>query len=110
MNELHTSSEFEDKVRAAMDVPNANPEFVKKLHHQLVINSSPVKIKPRWTFRPAWAIAFVLALTVFALSLPKISAALGRIFGYVPGVGLVENSGNLRVLQAPVSVTRDDVT
>ena len=108
MSNFNPSPEFEEKIRAAMDVPNANPEFVEKLHNELT--RGPVRMKPRFMIRPTWAVAFVLALAVLAVGMPKFSAALGRIFGYVPNVGLVENTGNLRTLAEPVSVTRDGVT
>jgi hypothetical protein len=108
MNDLNPTPEFEEKVRQAMDVPNASPEFVNKLRNELV--RGPVKMKSRVMFKPAWAIAFVLALAVLVMSVPGVAAALGRLFGYVPGVGLVENTGNLRVLAEPASVTRDGVT
>ena len=96
MNDLNPSPEFEDKVRQAVDVPNANPEFVNKLRNELA--RGPVKMKPRLMFKPAWAVAFVLALAVLVISVPGVAAALGRIFGYLPDVGLVENTGGLRML------------
>ena len=108
MNDLNPSPEFEDKVRQAVDVPNANPEFVNKLRNELA--RGPVKMKPRLMFKPAWAVAFVLALAVLVISVPGVAAALGRIFGYLPDVGLVENTGGLRMLAEPASVTRKGVT
>ena len=53
--------------------------------------------------------AILIALFVL-LALSGVVYALGRAFGYVPGVGLVENSSGMRVLVEPVSVTRDGVT
>ncbi len=108
MSDLNPSPEFEEKVRRAMDMPNANPEFVNKLRNELM--RGPVKMKSRFMFKPAWAIAFVLAMAVIVVSVPGIAAALGRIFGYIPDVGLVENTGGLRILAEPVSVTRAGVT
>lgn len=108
MNDLNPSPEFEEKVRQAMDVPNASPEFVNKLRSELV--RAPVKVKPRFMFRPAWALAFAMALAVLVVSAPVVGAALGRLLGYVPEVGLVENTGNLKMLAEPVSVTREGVT
>ncbi|HNM35554.1 MAG TPA: DUF4179 domain-containing protein [Anaerolineales bacterium] len=107
MSDLNPSPEFEEKVRKAMDVPNANPAFVNKLRNDLA--RRPVKMKPIF-FRPAWAGAFVLALAVLVVSVPSLAAALGRVFGYVPEVGLVETTNGLRMLAEPVSSTRDGVT
>lgn len=108
MSELQPSPEFEEKVRKAMDVPNANPEFVNKLHNELV--RGPVEMKSRFLFKPAWAVAFVLALAVMLVSVPGVAAAIGRLIGYVPEVGLVENTGDLRILDHSYSMTREGVT
>ncbi|MFT3892089.1 MAG: DUF4179 domain-containing protein [Anaerolineales bacterium] len=108
MNDLNPTPEFEEKVRQAMDVPGASPEFVNKLRNELV--RGPVKMKSRVMFKPVWAVAFVLALAVLVISVPGVAAALGRLFGYVPDVGLIENTGNLQMLAEPVSVTRDGIT
>jgi len=108
MSELQPSPEFEEQIRKAIAVPDANPDFVKKLHNELV--RGPAKMKSRFVLRPAWAIAFVLALMVGVVSMPGVAAALGRLFGYVPNVGLVENTGNLRMLAEPASKMREGVT
>ena len=108
MSEFNISPEFEEKVREAVSVPSARPEFVNQLRNELA--RRPVKMKPMFIFRPAWAIAFVLVLAVIAGSVPGVSAAIGRLFGYVPEVGLVETTNGLRMLAEPVSVTREGVT
>lgn len=108
MNERQPTPELEEQVRTALHVPEANPDFVRKLRSELV--KGPVIMKPRITFRPAWALAFVLILAVLAFSAPGIAAAFGRVFGYVPDVGLVENTTGLRILAEPASVTREGVT
>ncbi|HNO95608.1 MAG TPA: DUF4179 domain-containing protein, partial [Anaerolineales bacterium] len=108
MSDMKPSPEFEEKVRKAMDVPDANPEFVNKLRNELV--RRPVKMKPRFELKPAWAIAFVLVIIVLIASAPAAVNALKKLFGYVPGVGLVENSNGMRALIKPVSVTKDGVT
>jgi hypothetical protein len=108
MTELPPISEFEEKIRRAMDVPSADPAFVKSLGTQLA--SRPAKTAPRMAFRPAWALAIIVAIALLALSFPFVVAAIGRLFGYVPGMGLVENTGNLRMLAQPVSVQRDGIT
>jgi hypothetical protein len=108
MNDIQPPPDFEEKIRRAMHTPDANPEFTKQLRNELV--RGPVRMKPRITFRPAWAVAFTLALVVLAVSAPGIAAAFGRIFGYVPGTGLVETTSGLRMLAEPASVTREGVT
>lgn len=108
MSDFNSSTEFEEKIRKAVQMPGANPEFVDKLRNELA--RRPVEMEPRFMMRPAWAIALVLILAVLIVSGPGIVAALGRLFGYVPGVGLVENPTGMRVLVEPVSVTREGVT
>ncbi|MEP7135987.1 MAG: DUF4179 domain-containing protein [Chloroflexota bacterium] len=108
MSDLQPSPEFEEQIRKAMNVPDANPEFVKKLHNELV--RGPVKMKSRSMFRPAWGLAFVLALAVLVVSVPGVAAAFGKLLGYQPDVGLVENTGDLRILNEPISMTREGVT
>ena len=108
MSDLNPTPEFEEKVRKAVSVPDANPEFVNHLRNELA--RRPAKMKPSLVFRPAWAMAFVMALAVIVVSVPGVASAIGRLFGYVPDVGLVENTGDLRMLAAPASLTRDGVT
>jgi hypothetical protein len=108
MSDLNPYPEFEEKVRKAVEVPNADPEFVNKLRNELA--RRPLRMKSRLMFKPAWAVAFVLALAVMIVSVPGVAAAIGRLFGYVPEVGLVENTGDLRILDQSYSMTRDGVT
>lgn len=108
MSDLNPSPDFEEKVRKAMQTPNANPEFANRLRNELV--RRPVKMKPRFMFKPAWVMAIVMALSVFTVSAPRLAAAFGKMFGYVPEVGLVETTNGLRMLKQPVVATRDGVT
>ena len=56
--------------------------------------------------RPVLAIALaILAL----LLLTGVAYAIGRLTGYIPGIGFVQRN-SLRVLAAPVSQTRDGIT
>jgi hypothetical protein len=108
MNEYHPTPEFEKKIRRAMEVPAADPAFVRKLGSQLA--SRPAKSTARISFRPAWAMAMIVALALLSLTIPSVAVAIGRLFGYVPGMGLVENTGNLRTLTEPAAMQRDGVT
>jgi hypothetical protein len=40
----------------------------------------------------------------------EVWAAIGRLFGYIPGVGIVDDDQEFRVLAEPVSITRDGIT
>ncbi len=108
MSDFNPSPEFEEKVRKAVDVPDAKPEFVNKLRNELA--RRPAKMKSRFMLKPAWAFAFVIVALTLIASAPAAVNALKKIFGYVSGVGLVESTNGLRILAEPVSVTRDGVT
>ncbi|RPJ52010.1 MAG: DUF4179 domain-containing protein [Chloroflexi bacterium] len=67
-----------------------------------------IRMQHRTRFISA-AVLVAIVLVVLFYTVPGIAAAIGRWFGYVPGVGLVRE-GQIRVLAGPVSVTRDGVT
>jgi hypothetical protein len=52
----------------------------------------------------------ILVTLLILLTLSGVAYAVGTTLGYFPGVGLVENTGNLRMLAKPVMITRDGVT
>lgn len=108
MSELNSSPEFEEKVRRSVAVPDARPEFVNRLRSELA--GRPIKMKSGLILRPAWVFVFVLLVIALVASTPAAVNALKRLLGYVPEVGLVENTGSLRMLAEPVSVTREGVT
>ncbi|MGA9532489.1 MAG: hypothetical protein WBR18_07205 [Anaerolineales bacterium] len=61
------------------------------------------------------AIAALLATAILIVSLLVVGperalAALRGLIGYIPGVGLVDDSSELRVLSAPASLERDGVS
>jgi len=107
MSDFNPSPEFEEKVRRAMEVPDAAPEFVNRLQNELA--RRPVKMTSRFTLKPAWTFALALVALTMIASAPAAVNALKRLLGYVPDVGLVENTGSLRMLAEPVTVTRDGV-
>jgi len=111
------STPFEEKLRAAMRAPQPRPEFLESLHArlmQLPPLPAPVQRPGVATRRMRWAV-FALVLLALAGALmiigpQRVSAAFRRLFGFVPGVGIVEQSAPIRVLAEPVSLTRDGVT
>jgi len=54
--------------------------------------------------------AAVLVTLLILLALSGVAYALGKTLGYIPGVGLVENSSGIRMLAKPAAVTRDGIT
>lgn len=53
----------------------------------------------------------IMVIVILALlALSGVAYAIGRSLGYIPGVGIVNQSAPLRALAEPVSVTREAVT
>jgi hypothetical protein len=61
---------------------------------------------PMLTLRTRPVVALLLVLLIL-LALSGVTYALGRIFGYVPGVGIVDQSAPLRILAEPIVAERD---
>jgi hypothetical protein len=61
------------------------------------------------TLRTRPIVALLLALLIL-LALSGVVYAVGKSLGYIPGIGLVDQSVPLRVLAGPVTLTRDGVT
>jgi hypothetical protein len=57
--------------------------------------------------RPLLVLAFAL---LALLILTTVAYAIGHLTGYIPGIGLIDQSAPIRVLAEPVSQTRDGVT
>ena len=52
----------------------------------------------------------LLAFTIIFLIVPDVAMAMPRIFGFIPGMGIVDQSATICVLAEPVSMTRDGIT
>ena len=103
--------QIENKIRAALDARDPDPAFVNDLRRQLM-NHATRSRRAVWA-HSAWRLALA-ALTLLvigaALASPPIVTAVRRWFGYVPEVGLVEQSAALRVLAEASALTRDGIT
>jgi len=55
-------------------------------------------------------LAAVLIALLILLAMSGVVYAIGRSLGYIPGLGLVDQSVPIRVLAEPVSITRDGIT
>ena len=116
MNNWIPSTEFEEKVKKSYQIPEVRQEFVQALQLRLETKepSSPGKNLSVRKLSPAWAISMGLVMIVMLITLvvgpQEVWAAIGRLFGYIPGVGLVDENEEFRVLAEPVSQTRDGVT
>jgi hypothetical protein len=71
------------------------------------------KPSSRVTMRVTLPIVIMVVLLVISLILvgpERALAALRGLLGYIPGIGLVDEAGGLRVLEAPVTLERDGIT
>lgn len=112
MSDYRPSPEFEKLLRRAVSVPDPDPDFVKELEVRLSKKENQMTPKSyRSSPRLAWGLAtlFVLMIIVALANSPTVVEAMKRVFGFVPGVGIVEQNVPLRVLDEPVIVERDSI-
>lgn len=55
-------------------------------------------------------LSLVVAILVLVASVPQAASAMRRLFGFLPGIGLVDSSTAIRVLAGPVQQERDGIT
>jgi WD40 repeat protein len=116
MNNYIFNPQFEENIRLSFGVPEPRPEFVDQLYGDILqraAKKSP-KTRPSLRLRPAWivicAMLSILLIGTLVIGPQKVYAAFLQLFGYIPGVGIVDQSSAIRVLAEPVSVTRDGIT
>jgi hypothetical protein len=114
MSDMAPTPQFEEEIRAAVAVPLAREEFIQSLHGRIMQQSTAQpRLKRPIFFRPAWVAAFVLAVllvSILAIGPQRVLAAIRGLFGYIPGVGIVDQSAPIRVLAEPVSDRKDGIT
>lgn len=116
MTDLNAIS-FEEKIQMAVQMPRPRPEFLSSLRTQLAAQPVTLPSKNhslRWMIRrPLWltsVMGLVLVAMLFIVGPQKVWAAVRGLLGYIPGVGIVDQSAPIRVLAEPVSVTQDGIT
>jgi len=86
------------------------PRVMDGLNKKRLIQRKPLS---RVTTRVALPVLIMLVLLTISLILigpERALAALRGLLGYIPGIGLVDEAGGLRVLAAPVTLERDGIT
>jgi hypothetical protein len=116
MPKLNQPSELEKAVRDAATVPEPDAEFIHSLRARFVAEGHASANKNQETFmkrktisqRLTWALAVLALVAIVVLSTqPTVVNALKRLFGYVPNVGIIDQSTPVRMLSEPVTVTRE---
>ena len=117
MNEWNLTPQFEDDIRQSFNIPEIRPEFMGQLYGEIMQRADAKAKKPHnfLTLRPAWtltiAVLAVLIIGTLILGPQRVYAAVRQfLVGYIPGIGIVDQSSPIRVLEEPVTVTRDGIT
>lgn len=135
MPEMNIPSEFEQQLRQALDVPEPDSAALNALRARFIAQGAAQLRSPNGTVdaagaasRPApsalakpflhwfsrslaWRFALVLlaVLIVLASLSPQVVKALRGLFGYLPGVGMVDQSAEVRILDEPVYLTHGEI-
>lgn len=116
MNELTPKlpPELQETLEQYYSAPAPRPEFAARLEAQLRRNVERRQAVPeRMSFmklaqtRPL--LAMLIALLIL-LALSGVAYAIGRVTGYIPGIGMVDQSTPLRILAEPVVVENEGFT
>lgn len=116
MNERASTPQFEEKVRQSFGVPEIRTEFVDQVYGDLMNRAvaKSRKSRPFFALRPAWTVAVaIFSLMIIGTLLigpQRVYAAVRQFFGYMPGVGIVDQSSPIRILAESVSISRDGIT
>ncbi len=110
------SLSFEEKLQAVARTPQPRPEFLTSLRARLVVETPrPIPLPERlgrMFCRPAWVagmIALLLGAGLLIAGPQRVFAAVRGWLGYIPGVGIIDNTAPIRVLAEPVIVTKGSI-
>jgi len=116
MNNDISNTQFEEDVHKSFAIPEARPEFVNQVYKDLMQRAAAKTNKPRLILgmRPAWTVVLavftLLVISTIVIGPQKVYASVLKLLGYIPGVGIVDQSSPIRVLAEPVSITKDGIS
>jgi hypothetical protein len=116
MGDWTSTSQFEENIRQSFGVPAMRSEFVDQVYADLMrlADVKSRKSRPFLRLQPVWIVALIILsmmiIGVLLIGPQRVYAEFMKLFGYIPGVGIVDQSGPIRVLAGPVSVTRDGIS
>ena len=102
MNEQTSSPQFEDQVRRSFEVPEIRTDFVEHVYVDLMqlADKKPVRSRLLYRLSPAWTVVLVVLslfiISTFVIGPKRVYAAITKIFGYLPGVGIIDQSLPIR--------------
>jgi hypothetical protein len=112
MNSQEFSHPWEDAIRAAVRVRNADSGFALRLRADLMRKpAAAIPVRRRPALRPAWiavtvAITFLLGALVL-IGPERVVAALQHLLGYLPDAGFVRMDQPFRILEGQIKEERD---
>jgi hypothetical protein len=93
---MQPTLDFEAEIHLAMAVPERDPAFLSSLRRQVCRSRSTRGTRFAWAGLAASAV-FLLAV-IWMVGPQTVFADFQRLFGYIPGLGLVQNDASLRIL------------
>ncbi len=112
-------SEIEEAMKDVSNVPEPDAEFMNSLRarfiaegHASAKKNQETQMKQKvFSMRLTWALAILVLVSLVVLfTRPTVVNALKSLFGYVPNVGIINQSSDVRMLDEPVTVVRDNYT
>ena len=114
---MKTLNNFEEEIKRTYHLPTPNPEFLSHLEKEFAdppAANQATTVKPPFRVAKGWGYAAItltlLLALLFAIGPTKVLAQIQAIFGYVPGVGVVDTSYTFYQLDKSVSDTKDGIT
>ena len=104
-------SSFERELQDALTPPDMDAAFRVRLASLLKDAAAPRRQRRNWRPAVAGGLILVMLLAILAIGPQRVWAQVVEWFSaYVPGIGFVETESGLRILEEPLSQTRDGVT
>jgi len=116
MTEWRTDPKFDKDIRDSFKVPEPRAGFTSRLKSDLTQRAADKKPyrRPAFHVRPVWAITAAILVVLLVVTLMigpgRVYAAFKQLLGYIPGIGIIEQGDNLRILAEPVTQTRENIT
>ncbi|MCC7117401.1 MAG: hypothetical protein IT310_02660 [Anaerolineales bacterium] len=109
-------SKLEETLKALTQVPEPDAKFIETLRQRFVMEgrasaqkNQEVAMRKIFSKRLVWVwTALTCVVLAVILSRPTVVNALKHLLGYVPKVGLVDQTTQVRVLTQPLTQTREN--
>ena len=114
MSEYNKDHDFEKSIVETFAVPTISEEFVNSQYKSIVRKNKMKETKGFFSkpimLRFSTATLALLMGATLIIGPQKVYAAIMQLFGYIPGVGVVSEDTDIRILEEPVNVTREGIT